>query len=228
MKLKEINDYEILSAKVLYPNDKVNGHNRTGLLKLLYFSAIEPFEGSLYEGDYKVRPGYAYDKFYLNWVDGSYDMSLHGLIHHIMASEYHHSIDLHEEKLYDLFLNKRQMESMKDVVKNYPESIYRPEYESEIKENEKENELVNNTLDLIYNISIKYIGQILLDTGADVEGFNDAGYEIAEGSEYLIENILSCGHLTNINEILEESDPKNVLDQESRRFIEVVHQLHNL
>ena len=227
MKLKEINDYEILSAKVLCPNDKVNGHNRTGLLKLLYFSAIEPFEGSLYEGDYKVRPGYAYDKFYLNWVDGSFDMSLHGLIHHIMASEYHHSIDLHEEKLYNLFLNKRQIKSMEDVVENYPESIYRPEYESKIKEHEKENELVNNTLDLIYNISIKYIGQILLDTGADVEAFNDAGYEIAEGSEYLIENILDCGHLTNINEILEEYDPKNVLDQESRRFIEVVHLMEN-
>ena len=28
------------------------------------------------EGSFKVRPGFGYDKFYLDWVDGSYDMSL--------------------------------------------------------------------------------------------------------------------------------------------------------
>ena len=65
-KIEDIEDYEILAAKVLCPNEKVDGKWRTGLLKWLYFSAIEPFEESLYEGDYKVRPGYAYDKFYLN------------------------------------------------------------------------------------------------------------------------------------------------------------------
>ena len=46
------------------------------------------------EENFKVRPGYGYDKFYLNWVDQSYDMSLEGLIHYI----------LFEEELYNEFL----------------------------------------------------------------------------------------------------------------------------
>ena len=225
-KIENIEDYEILAAKVLCPNDKVDGEQRTGLLKWLYFSSIEPFEESLYEWDYKVRPGYAYDKFYLNRIDGSFDMSLHGLIHHIMASEYHESIDRYEEKLYSLFLNERQMKSMENVVMNYPESIYRPEYEPELKEHQKENQLVNNTLDLIYTISIKYIGQILLDIGADLNIFNDSGYQIPEGSEYLLHNILGdTGDLSFLQRVLEDCDPNNVLDKESRRFVQIVYQM---
>ena len=46
------------------------------------------------ENTFKVRPGVAYDKFYINQVEGSYDMSLQGLLHHY----------LWENELYHLFL----------------------------------------------------------------------------------------------------------------------------
>ena len=45
---------------------------------------------------FKVRPGYGYDKFYLDWVDGSYDMSLQSLVNFI----------LYEKKFYKKLLSK--------------------------------------------------------------------------------------------------------------------------
>lgn len=34
-----------------------------------------------------MRPGYGYDKFYLDWIDGSYEYSLQGLIHFILYED---------------------------------------------------------------------------------------------------------------------------------------------
>ena len=36
------------------------------------------------QGDFVVRPGIAYDRFDLTAIDGSYDMSLAGLVHHFL------------------------------------------------------------------------------------------------------------------------------------------------
>ena len=69
------------------------------------------------DGDFNVRPGYAYDKFYMDRVDGSYDMSLQGLIHHIMF----------EHAIYESILSKKGLKDCEDIVKTNPESIYGPD-----------------------------------------------------------------------------------------------------
>ena len=105
------------------------------------------------EENFKVRPGYGYDKFYLNWVDQSYDMSLEGLIHYI----------LFEEELYNEFLNDRQLKSVKNVIENYPESIYRPNPNNDdlsYDEYEEEEEAQDN-LDQIYYQTIVFVGKKL-------------------------------------------------------------------
>lgn len=68
------------------------------------------------ENNFKVRPGFGPDKFYLDSVNGSYEMSLFNLIHHIM----------HERKLYDLVLNEKQLNDVKTLVASHPDSIYTP------------------------------------------------------------------------------------------------------
>ena len=100
------------------------------------------------ENTFKVRPGIAYDKFYLNWIDGSYDMSLQGLIHHFMF----------EKKLYHKFLTKEQLESCTKVVNDLPESIYSPDEGSE-----------RDLLDEIQSSIITFVGKKLIDLGFDVK-----------------------------------------------------------
>jgi len=68
-------------------------------------------------GGFKVRPGYSYDKFYLDRVDGSYDMSLQGLIHHIMF----------EEKIYERLLTEEQILECTRVVQDFPDCIWKPD-----------------------------------------------------------------------------------------------------
>lgn len=72
---------------------------------------IEKNKGSFKkEGDFKVRPGYGYDKFYLDRVDGSYDMSLQGLIHYI----------LHDDHLYEKFLSlKMKLRPLRNFRSRY-------------------------------------------------------------------------------------------------------------
>ena len=64
---------------------------------------------------FKVRPGYGYDKFYLDSIDGSYDMSLQGLIHYIM----------YEEGIYRKILSNSQYADVVDLIEENPEAIYR-------------------------------------------------------------------------------------------------------
>ena len=113
---------------------------------------------SLHEGDFKIRPGYGYDKFYLNRVDGTYDMSLQGLIHYI----------LYEELIYRDILNLDQYAKCRLVIQNHPESIYYPNGESadDIK--------VSELLDYIYSYSIFSIGHFMISIGLDVsQDFKD-------------------------------------------------------
>ena len=86
--------------------------------------------------------------YYLNHVDGSYDMSLQGLIHHYMW----------EKKLYHLFLDEKDLEICQGVVENSPESIYGPE----------DNQALQDTLDEIYGDTISFVGRKLIDLGFDV------------------------------------------------------------
>jgi hypothetical protein len=113
---------------------------------------------SLKEGDFKVRPGYGYDKFYLNRVDGSYDMSIQGLIHYL----------LYEELIYRDILNLDQYAKCRLVIQNHPESIYYPD------DNSADDIKVRELLDFIYSYSIFSIGHFMISIGLDVsQDFKD-------------------------------------------------------
>jgi len=140
--------------KILEKNDEYKKH--IGLEKVS--KELESFFDELIdnhkeyfkeEDTFKVRPGVAYDKYYLNHVDGSYDMSLQGLIHHYMW----------EKKLYHLFLDEKDLEICQGVVENSPESIYGPE----------DDESLQSTLDEIYADAICFVGRKLIDLGFDVK-----------------------------------------------------------
>lgn len=61
----------------------------------------------------KVRPDYGYTKFYLDWVDTSYDMSLQALIHFI----------LFEDRYYKKLLSKETYKSLSLAYKRNSEII---------------------------------------------------------------------------------------------------------
>ena len=147
-----------------------------GLINFLY-NIFEMNQDSFSGGDFKVRPGYAYDKFYLNRVGSSYDMSLTGLIHHIMF----------EEKLYHLFLNEQQINEVQTVVENSPESIYRPDIDDD------NNQFANDIIDVVFSVVSIWMGQILLEYGGEdiISVFNEGGYEINENDASLIGNIIT-------------------------------------
>jgi|TARA_B100000768_G_C11187196_1_gene335622 hypothetical protein len=106
------------------------------------------------EGSFKVRPGYGYDKFYLDWVDGSYDMSLHGLIHYI----------LYDECLYEKFLSEKQLQDLAATISKFPESIYSPNDDDDNYE-----KVQYEYLDVIYWSSIQFVGNKLMEKGFDVQ-----------------------------------------------------------
>lgn len=115
---------------------------------------IDAYEPALKEGSFKVRPGYGYNKFYLNSVDGGYDMSLEGLIHHLMYAE----------GIYRMFLNAEQYADLERVVSEFPEQIYGPDIDDP-----EYDRVQYEFLDHIYYDSCKFVGQKLRDMGLDVE-----------------------------------------------------------
>lgn len=121
------------------------------MIKILDKIIIENSE-SLFQGDYLVRPGYGYDKFYLNRVDGSFDLSLYGLIHWI----------LYEEKIYQTILSEKHLADCISVIKNNPEAIYSPEGDS------MEDIELQDLLDAIYFKSVVFVGKKLNSMGLDM------------------------------------------------------------
>lgn len=106
------------------------------------------------EGDFKVRPGYGYDKFYLDWVDGSYDMSLQSLIHYIM----------YEDGIYKKILNKNQYARLLHVINEQPESIFSADELID----ENYSQLQYDFLDYFYYTPIKFVYDKLMSLGFDV------------------------------------------------------------
>ena len=106
------------------------------------------------EESFKVRPGYCYDKFYLDWVDGSDDMSLESLIYYIM----------YEEGIYAEILNEAQYKELESVIKEYPDAIYVLDEESENYEN-----IQYNIIQPVYKESIMFVGNKLIELGFDVK-----------------------------------------------------------
>ena len=109
-------------------------------------------------GEFKVRPGYGYDKFYLDWVDGGYDMSLQGLIHYIMYSE----------GIYKEILNKKQHAELELMIKESPEGIYYPNGDFD-SDDYSEIEETQEIIDTIYHNCIKYVGEQLIEKGFVVQ-----------------------------------------------------------
>ena len=103
---------------------------------------------------YKVRPGYGYDKFYLDFVDGSYDMSLQSLVHYIMYEDGH----------YQKFLNKSQYARLIHIVHQYPESIFGLDEDLDNNYEQIQYELI----DRVYAASIKFVAITLINSGFDV------------------------------------------------------------
>ena len=102
--------------------------------------------------NYRLRPGYGYDKFYINKVEGGYKYSLQSLIHYI----------LFENLIYRDILNNDQYDQCMGVIKNKPFSIYYPSGDSE------EDIEVTELLDYIYTRTIFRIAQYLILIGLDV------------------------------------------------------------
>jgi hypothetical protein len=115
---------------------------------------------------FKVRPGIAYDKFYLDRVAGSYDQSLQGLIHHMMW----------ERKHYHEILPESQVSVVAKIIKEEPDSIYGPDYDDESMSEEECEELDDN-INAIYFDVIKHVGQRLKEFDFfDNSEFEDGGY----------------------------------------------------
>ncbi len=113
----------------------------TELVNFLNKIIDENIENFKEQGDFIVRPGIAYDRFDLTAVDGSYDMSLAGLVHHF----------LYERGHYEKILPKNEFEECENVVKNYPESIYGPE----------DDEDIQLTIDELHHVARQTVGNKL-------------------------------------------------------------------
>ena len=104
------------------------------------------------QGDFFVRPGIAYDRFDLTAVQGSYDMSLQGLVHHFLYAKGH----------YKKLLPADEFKKCEAIVKKDPENIYRPETDEEFSQSKiSRNEGLNDTLDEIHNAALMAVGRKL-------------------------------------------------------------------
>jgi hypothetical protein len=108
-------------------------------------------------GSFKVHPDYGPAKFYLDRVEGNYEMSLQNLVHHMMYQDGH----------YRKILNDRQYEEMESTVKNYPDAVYGPDSE------EENFEQLQNVLDTIHYESIVNVAKELRGLGFDVSAFEE-------------------------------------------------------
>ena len=112
---------------------------------------------SLKSGNFQVRPGYAYDNFFLDKIEGSYDESLQGLIHHMMF----------EDGIYKRILSKAQLNECTSVVENEPENIYSPSGDN------KGDESTQETLDDIYWDALSFVANKFDELGIDNSAFAD-------------------------------------------------------
>jgi hypothetical protein len=216
---KEFSDFELKAAEVLVKGTSDSG---LGLLNIL-LDIFDSNRQSISEGDCKVRPGYAYDKFYLNRVSGEYDMSLFGLIHHIM----------YEDDLYSIFLNERQMEVVSQIVNEEQEGIYRPITDEESDEYE-EDEFANYTTGRIYTIAAKYTFKYLSEYGrseCNLSAFEDENYDI-NGNKVDVDEVLweLSGPFSKVDELKKVwGDNKDRwedgLDEDNFNFVKVVKKI---
>lgn len=160
----------------------------------------------------KVRPGYGYDKFYLNWVEGSYDMSLQSLIN-FMLQEHHH---------YKKLLSKETYKKVTRFNKRNPEGLY------DFGENEEEQDIINDVEGKV----ICAVRNFCREFGFSDESFLDAGYDNESilphiSSNYLVDNtiIFSSVYGSGFYDDLKNYIKENKLTQdEQQKIIEVVQE----
>ena len=127
------------------------------ILEELIDEHLERFEE---EGLFRVDTRYGQKQYMLDQIDESEDMCLQGLVHYI----------LHDEKLYDLFLNEQQMQHMQTMLQESPYYIYSPNPES----NEGSHDEVmadikaRDMIDAIHHRAILFVADRLIDEGFDV------------------------------------------------------------
>lgn len=124
------------------------------------------------QDEYKVRYGKEQEKFYLNWVEGSYESSLQLLIHKMM----------YNTGIYKKFLNDRCMAGVEEVIRDYPDSIYGVNEEDFTEEEEANGytySLIQETyLDGLQSAGIKFIAEQIQKQGFSVgDTFEQWGVE---------------------------------------------------
>ena len=120
------------------------------------------------EESFKVKPNYGPNKFYLDRVEGSYEYSLQNLIHHILWEEGH----------YESLLNARQLKEVEAIVNDEPNGIYAAGDVEDLSDSEhEEDEVVQESIDLIYFEVIQHVGSLLKEFDFfDATDFINMGY----------------------------------------------------
>jgi len=122
------------------------------LYQKLFDIVYDKFEEIQDMKNYRLRPGYGYNKFFINKVEGGYECSLQSLIHYI----------LFEHLIYRDILNEDQYDQCMGLIRNQPYAIYYPGVDSD------EDIEVTELLNYIYTRTIFMIAQFLILIGLDV------------------------------------------------------------
>lgn len=97
---------------------------------------------------FEVNTPIAYGTFRLGWIEGSYNESLQGLVHHYM----------YEKKIYHKILDKDKLKNVSEIVKDSPELIYHPGGEDQ-----------SDLIDEIYWECISFVGKKLTSMGHELD-----------------------------------------------------------
>ena len=123
-----------------------------------YFSALfdQNKENFISSESFKVRPGYGPNKFYLDHAEGSYESSIHNLIHHI----------LWEDGYYEKILEADQLIDVEQVINESPDDIYG-----------SDDEELQDMLNLLFFEIIKHVGTLLQEFDFfDSTDYTNMGY----------------------------------------------------
>lgn len=153
----------------------------------------------------KVRPGYGYNKFYLDWVEGSYDMSLQALINFMLQERNH----------YKKLLSRDTYTRVTKFNKNYPEKLYN------FSKNESEQEIIEE----IEGTLVCAVRNFCKEFGFSDKSFLDAGYDAESilphiSPTYLVYNkiIYYSGFYNDLKKYIKNNE---LTEEEKKKIIEI-------
>ncbi len=162
--------------------------------------------------NFKVRPGYGYDKFYLDWVEGSYDMSLQSLIHFI----------LFEKRYLKHILSSKTYKSYATYMKTVPEGLY------DFGRNEKEQQIIDD----IEWVTVCFVASCFEEAGLDNKAFIDAGY-INESSlpniskrNIFYDRVINRSFFYNLDSYLKENN--KLSDDELNKIVKLSESIEDI